>query len=162
MCWTSTTVTCGHRIILTLSADVGIKSLQRQCLGRYLLGHCRGSLTASWQAACSTTSWFSGNCAINAASRCSSSYETAFLVSAQRGSNILPGRCQAVAESDISRRCNGQGGPNAWPPRSPMLTWWIFSCGDTWRSKFTQSLPEATKISRQDFNDLWQRSVPTR
>jgi hypothetical protein len=37
----------------------------------------------------------------------------------------------------------------------------FFSCGDTWRSKFTQALPGLSKILWQDFKQLWQQSIPT-
>jgi hypothetical protein len=43
------------------------------------------------------------------------------------------------------------------PDRTPMN----FFCGDTWSSKFTQSLPGLSKVSWQDLKQVWQRCMST-
>jgi hypothetical protein len=157
VCSTSTTVTSGNGIILMLSANVS-SLLQHQHLGWYRRGHCLGPLSAD----CSTTSSFAGNCSTRATWRCASSCEAEFVVSAQRSSSTLWVRCPAVAEHDISRKAD-------WTWRVDCMASSVtrsnsdgfFSCGDTWRRKFTQSLPGLSKISWQDFKQLWQRSMPT-
>jgi hypothetical protein len=68
-CSMSTTVTSGKGLILMLPANVGISPFQCQRLGWNRRAHCHGSLSTTWQADCSTISWFSGSCSTGAAWR---------------------------------------------------------------------------------------------
>jgi hypothetical protein len=75
-----------------------LSPLQGQRSGWYRRRHCRGPLSATWQADCSTMSWFSWNSSTRASWRCACIRETEAVVSARRGSSALWGRYPAVAE----------------------------------------------------------------
>ncbi|GBM91957.1 hypothetical protein AVEN_109126-1 [Araneus ventricosus] len=51
----------------------------------------------------------------------------------------------------------GYGGFQEWPPRSPDLTQWTFSCGDTSNSRFKRPLRQHCRT----FNDALRMLVPT-
>jgi hypothetical protein len=102
------------------------------------------------------------SCSTGAAWTWACSYEAEFVVSAWSSFSALWGICPAVAEGDLARKvvctwradcmassaagCNSDG---------------YFSCGDTWRSTFTQFFPGLSKIFWHYLKQLWQRSVPT-
>jgi hypothetical protein len=77
-----------------------------QHLGWSHKGHCHGPLSATLQAESSMALWFSGNCSTEAASRCASSCETEFVVSAWWSPTAMRGKCPVMAECDISRKLN--------------------------------------------------------
>jgi hypothetical protein len=158
VCSTSTTVTSGHGIILMVSANVGILSATASAFGLVSSG------TLSWAPICYWTGWMLNDIVIfwKLFYRGYSSCEAEVVVSARRSSSALWGRCPAVVERDISRKVD-------WTWRADFIASSVavsysdrfFSYGDTWRSKFAQSLPGLSKISRYDFKQLWQRSMPT-
>jgi hypothetical protein len=48
--------------------------------------------------------------------------------------NHTAGKMSSSGKITYPERCNGCGGPTAWPPQLHNSIQGIFSCGDTWRS----------------------------
>jgi hypothetical protein len=162
VCSASTTVTSGHGIILMLSANVGIKSTSASAFGLVSSG------TLSWAPICYWTVWLLNDIVI---------FWKLFYRGCLKMCLYLWGRSCGFSTTELQRtmgKTSGSGwtrhiqeGKVDWKWRADCMASSVagsnsdgfFSCGDTWRSKFTQSLPGLSKISWQDFKQLWQRSM---
>jgi hypothetical protein len=108
----SRAVTFCHGIMIMLSANLHVKSLLSQCFG------LESSATMSCAPVCYLTGLQLnyivnfGNCSTGAAWSCSSSCEAEFVVSAQRNSRTLWGRCPAMLDTDISRKVHSKSRAN--------------------------------------------------
>jgi hypothetical protein len=123
VCWTSTTVTFGYGIILILSANVGIKSASASAFGLVSSG-------TLWAPICYLTGWLLGDIVIF------------------WSSSALWGRCPAVVERDVSGKVDGTWRADCMASSvAGSNSDGFSSCGDTWKSKFTQSFPGLSKVS---------------
>jgi hypothetical protein len=129
-------VQCSHfrawnYLVLSANTSINIASLLTFGLNRR--GHCPEPLPVTWQADCSTTSWFSENSSTWATRSCASNCEAVVVVSTRRSYN--------------TPREEVQQWLNAWARWSPDLIQ-------------VNILPGHSKISRQEFRQLWQQPLP--
>jgi hypothetical protein len=73
--------------------------------------------------------------------------------------NHTVGKMSSSGKMTYPERCNGCGGPTAWPPELHNSVQEIFSCGDTWRSTL-HSPSHSYQRSCVKTWQLWQQLVP--
>jgi hypothetical protein len=121
VCSTFTTVTCGHGQSSSYLRTWKLSPLQRQHLGWYGRGHCRGPLSATWQDEYSTISWFSWNCSTGILQDVPLALRQSLFQH-----NGAPGHCREDVRQLLNATCPGRwterGGPIVLPLQSLIIT----------------------------------------